>query len=272
MRLICTLAMLFSALYCFSQQGFQRQTAHANNAILITQAITLGYNKPYTSQLLYLSNKVGDSLAIYAVSDGAVVANLIHCTAFKKNSACLITSPSDSLSISFNDARNQVLISRDSYILFPSYYKQFKQAVLVNHSVLAVLSLLEDGIGDYSITEVINLLKFDDQTSSKRILEAKVETQRSQADIKDVWNCTYRYNKSRTLLSVNAASGKDIRLKKNIIYRGGSMSTIKIYRNIEDRQIINSTIKYTGNRYKIIQNDAVLETGKTGKPMFQLRY
>lgn len=263
MRLVCTLILVLFSCSCFAQQDRKVRPDLRGNGILVTQIIAAGQEESDTNQLLYVSNHVGDSLALYSISAGVVQSSLIHVKPFT-GGVCLVIGQSDSLTIRFSDSEKEVRVNKDTYKLYPHYYQQFKQAVLTNHSVIATLRLLEDQIGDYPIENLLPLLQFATPANETMIRNAKIETRRSQADdVKDTWYCTYQYDKSSKLRSVIAAAGKVIRFKKIISYNGNEASAIKLYRNIEERQILNRTIAYASNNKLLVKwQDVVLETGK----------
>jgi hypothetical protein len=204
-----------------------------------------------TSRTLYVSNAAGDSLIVDK-------STIYHLSVSNKGVNLIVND--DTLVVEFQDADKKVLINKDIYSLFPAFYSQFKQTVLVKHSVLAVLELLEDCIGDYPIETALPLLLFSPQTA-KRIRSANIITRRSQADMSDWWKCVYHYNKNGKLSAVTAASAEETRFSKKVSYNGARIMNIKTYRSLESRQVTDRTIFYA--RYPLLKwQEHVLETGK----------
>ncbi|MET3980961.1 hypothetical protein ABIB62_004097 [Mucilaginibacter sp. UYP25] len=117
-------------------------------------------------------------------------------------------------------------------------------------------------MGDYPIEDALPLIGYTPQVS-QQIQHARRVTQRSQADRNDKWECAYRYNKNKKLLSVSAADGKMIRFRKQVSYKGGRISYIRSYLNIEDRQITDKITSFTSNDRLLLKwQEHVLETGK----------
>jgi hypothetical protein len=245
------------------------QTKDTYYGVVITKVITDG-SSPDTTRLLYCRTISGSLLSVYVVEGGRVSA----CTAYRigplKDAYYLYARTThsedvstDSLRISFKDAEQAVLINqRDRYVLYPGYYKTFKQEITSKHSVIALLGLLGDAIGDYPIENALPLTGYTPQLG-QFIKHATILTQRSQADITDTWTCTYRYNKKGKLAAVSATDGKLIRFSKKIIYNGTKAATIQCYRNIEDRQVTDKTVSYNRDNRNVMEwQEHVLETGK----------
>ncbi|MGY4537846.1 hypothetical protein ACVW0P_002265 [Mucilaginibacter sp. UYNi724] len=167
------------------------------------------------------------------------------------------------MQINFKDAEHAVMINQhDRYILYPGYYKTFKQEITSNHSVMALLNLLGDAIGDYPIADALPLVGYTPQVN-QYVKRATIVTQRSQADMTDTWKCTYRYNKKGKLTAASAADGKLIRFSKKITYRGDAAAAMQCYLNIEDRQVTDKTVSYYRNNRNLIKwQEHVLVTGK----------
>jgi hypothetical protein len=230
-------------------------------SMLITKVIPEGSSQD-TTRMLYCRTKSGSLLSVSASTAYRIgaVKDAYYFYARTTRSGDVST---DSLRINFKDAEHTVLINQhDSYILYPGYYKNFKKEITSNHSVIALLGLLGDAIGDYPIEDALPLMGYTPQVN-QYIKHATVLTQRSQADMADTWACTYRYNKKGKLAAVSAADGKLIRFSKKITYDGTRAAAIQSYLNIEDRQVTDKTVSYSrSNRNLIKSQEHVLETGK----------
>jgi hypothetical protein len=222
-----------------------------------------------TSQLLYCRNTRGDSLSVYLVAEGVVSeASIFYFTEipdglYLYNISMLSSQQmNDSLRIDFQDVTHTVAINRkDSYVLFPGYYKELKQDVKVKHSVMAILNLLSDNLGDYPISITLPLLSYTPQFD-KQIQKAKVLTIRSQSDLTDTWTCNYLYNNDNLLDSVSEVSTEEIRFHKKIRYINSKPASISTYLNIEDRQVTERKIDYKNHRNTLIWQEQVDESGK----------
>ncbi|MHA4895747.1 hypothetical protein ACXZ1K_13420 [Pedobacter sp. PWIIR3] len=223
-----------------------------------------------TSQLLYCMDKANERLSVYKIRSGVVSEAMTYYLQLSNNGLFLVCKPlvpgqqmKDSLRIAFLDKTQTLRINNnDNYTLFPDYYKLVKRQVESRGQITALLFLLSDAIGDYPISNVLPLLEFYPQ-SNKRIRQAKVVTQRSQADVQDTWVCQYYYNKSNKLDSVNASSSEETRFTKKIHYNGAKISSIDSYLNIESRQTVDRSISYNRtNRYLIKSQERFYETGK----------
>jgi len=223
-----------------------------------------------TSRLLYCRNTVGNRLSVYAVRDGVISEAVSYrLTETSSGLFCerrsLISSGQmkESLRIDFEDKLSTVVINKtDRYTLFPAYYLTFKQEVKARHSIMAMLNLLSDAIGDYPIADVLPLLNYTPKLT-KKISQARIVTQRSQADIKDTWTCQYYYNKHNWLDSVRAFSPEEIRFSKKIHYSRSNVSSIITYLNIESRQTTKRSITYDMTNGSTLQwQEQVFETGK----------
>lgn len=204
-----------------------------------------------TSKTIYQTTAAGDSLIINNTA--------IYCIIAASKGVFLIAN-NDTLRVNFLDNTYQILINSDTYYLYPAFYAQFKQAVLQRHSVVTLLQLLEDHIGDYPIEDALPFVLFTPQTT-KRIRKAVVRTTRSQSDLIDVWKCSYIYNKSGQLVSVTAASEEEVHFNKKLKYSGNKVISIDTHMDIETRQITDKNIIYPGNN-TIKWHQTVLETGK----------
>jgi hypothetical protein len=245
------------------------QMNDTNYGMVITKITTDGSSRD-TTKLLYCRTISGSLLSVYTIEGGRVSAGMAYSikaanTGFyfyarTTRSGELAT---DSLRIDFKDAEQAVLINKhDRYMLYPKYYKTFKQEIASKHSVIALLNLLEDAIGDYPIAEALPLISYAPQVD-KQIKHATIATQRSQADTTDTWTCTYQYNKRGKLAKVSAADGKFIRFSKKIAYSRANIADIQCYLNIESRQVTDKTIRYYGNNRKLMKwQEHVLVTGK----------
>jgi hypothetical protein len=172
--------------------------------------------------------------------------------------------PGDSLKIIFNDADHSVLIKNDRYMLYPEFYSAFKQKVGEKHSVVAVLNLLADQIGDYPVSDAVPLLFYQSKTSSgKSVEKATITTSRSQAtDVTDTWNGAYHYTNGK-LDEVKVSHDKETHFSKKVTYAGAAISAIKYYRNVEDRQVTNGTVIYSAGKISEVKlTEKVFEPGK----------
>jgi len=250
----CLLCLLFLSLCSFAQKS------DSCYGVLITKT------DPDTTRILYVRNTAGNRLTVYTVRDGIVA----EATAYHLDGAFLYSDPlvagqqmKDSLSIAFQDKDHAVIINRrDRYILFSAYYTRFKQEVQIKHSIMALLNLLSDAIGDYPMTNALPLMTYAPQLQ-QQISRATIVTQRSQADIRDTWTCTYSYNEHHRLIRISAASSEETRFRKKVNYNGAFARSIITYRNIESRQTTNRTIHYDKNNHSTIKyQDHYEETGK----------
>jgi hypothetical protein len=269
-KLLSLLALVFFAGCCFAQQSANTKSRASYSGTLLTEIYKNGFRN--TRRMLYVSNREGDSLAVYTATGAIIDEGMFYHLAVANDAVSLIAKPvdenepADSLTIRFDDAVHGVLVNKDSYKLYPAYFREFKQAVLVKHSVMAVLGLLQDKLGDYPIQNVLPLLLFSPKMgTAKGIQQARVVTVRSQSDeVRDTWDCVYHYNKKGKLIAVIASADHLVYFSKNIRYSGTSISTIKYDRNIEDRQVTDGLITYTpGNAAVLKCQEEVLETGKT---------
>lgn len=239
-KLLCLFGFIFLTGFCRAQK----------RVTTLTRITSEGD----TSRMLCVSNAAGDSLILNK-------STIYHVVATEKDADLIVGT--DTLHLSFHNANQSVNINKDVYRLYPTFYVHFKQAVLVRHSVIAVLGLLEDNIGDYPIEAALPLTLFTPQTA-KRIRSARVITQRSQADMSDSWDCVYPYNQNGKLSTVTATQDKEIRFTKKLSYKGGRLINMEIYRNLESRQITEKIVTYA--QYPVLKwHDYVLETGKNRK-------
>ena len=222
--------------------------AVAQQRLTVLTQTTNGTDKIQTR---YKSNLNGDSLVV-----NNSTTFLLSVAA--KNAYLIINA--DTLRLDFNDASLVLGVNEDRYQLYPEYYRQLKQKVMIKHSVMAILMLLEDGIGDCQIEEALPLMLFTPQIA-KHVQSATITTQRTQADMKDIWHCVYHYNGNGKLDSVSAASDEETRFSKKIVYKRGKISSIKTFRNIEDRQVSSRTISYA-DPSTLRWKEVVEETGK----------
>jgi hypothetical protein len=236
--------------------------------VVLNRVIIDGAEKG-TSKLLYCRNIADDRLSVYTVAMGVVSEATAYHLSASKNGMYLYSRPlpgkqvSDSLRIDFQDKKNTVLINKyDRYVLFPAYYSRFKQEVKEKHSIMALLNLLADGLGDYPIANVLPLLNYAPQLD-KQIERATVVTQRSQADMKDTWTCNYYYNKYNKLDSVSARSREETRFNKKVRYRSSKPASVSTYLNIEDRHVTEKTIRYDHSNHNVLKwQEQVEEMGK----------
>ncbi|RWY46069.1 hypothetical protein [Mucilaginibacter gilvus] len=221
--------------------------------VALTRITTDGSTRD-TSKLLYCRNISGSLLSVYTVSEGIVSMGTAYHISARKYGLYLYVAPifsgqvkPDSLRIDFNDLEHTVLINtKDRYVLYPAYYALLKQEVSLKHSVMSLLGLLAYAMGDYPFEDALPLIRYTPHVS-QQIQHARIVTQRSQADRNDSWECAYRYNKNNKLLSVSAADGKLIRFRKQVSYKGGRISYIRSYLNIEYRQITDWITSFTYN-------------------------
>ena len=244
------------------------QTNYNCYGVVLTRININGTAKD-TSKLLYCRNIADDRLSVYTVAMGVVSeATAYHLTASKYGLYLYSRSlpgeqTTDSLRIDFQDGKNTVLINTtDRYVLFPTHYARFKQDVNGKHSIMALLSLLADALGDYPIANALPLLNYTPQLN-QQIKKATVVTQRSQADMKDTWTCKYYYNKYNKLDSVSVKSPEETRFYKKVRYRSSKPASVSTYLNIEDRQVTEKTIRYGNSSYNVLKwQEQVDELGK----------
>jgi hypothetical protein len=150
------------------------QMNDTNYGMVITKITTDGSSRD-TTKLLYCRTISGSLLSVYTIEGGRVLAGMAYSikaanTGFyfyarTTRSGELAT---DSLRIDFKDAEQAVLINKhDRYMLYPKYYKTFKQEIASKHSVIALLNLLEDAIGDYPIAEALPLISYAPQVDKQ---------------------------------------------------------------------------------------------------------
>ncbi|MGZ3873690.1 MAG: hypothetical protein ACXVJD_12280 [Mucilaginibacter sp.] len=244
------------------------QTTDTCYGIVLTRITTNGKEKD-TSRVLYCRNTAGDRLSVYTIAEGVVSEAIAFQLTASKNGLYLYSrllpdkQPTDSLRIEFQDVKNTVMVNRnDRYVLFPTYYNRFKQQVKARHSIAVLLNLLADGLGDYPITSALPLLHYKPQ-SDKQIRKATVITQRSQADMRDTWTCSYYYGKNNKLDSVHAKSTDETRFYKKVRYHASKPVSVSTYLNIEDRQVTYKTTRYDdSNRNLLKWQEQVDELGK----------
>jgi hypothetical protein len=245
------------------------QTKDTYYGMVITKVTNDGSSRD-TTKLLYCRTISGSLLSVYTIEGERVSAGTAYSIGAAKNGFYFYTRTKrageltvDSLQINFKDAEHAVLINQhDRYILYPGYYNIFKQEITSKHSVMALLNLLGDAIGDYPIADALPLIAYTPQVD-QYVKRAAIVTQRSQANMADTWNCTYRYSKKGKLITVSAADGELIRFSKKITYRGNAAAAMLCYLNIEDRQVTDKTVRYYSNNRNLIKwQEHVLETGK----------
>lgn len=233
-------------------------------------------------RILYINNSTGDSLALYVIESNAVSSAVHYDLKDSKNDTYFYIHPifsdqeaADSMRIRFSDIDNSILINDDHYILYPKFYNQLKLQVKTAHSVMALLSFLEDNIGDYPITEALPLLSYDpEDRMDKRIKEAKIITARSQSDeIKDTWDSRFHYNSFDKLDSIQAVQHKEIGFSKDINYKGQKVMTVRTHRNIEDRQITDQIITYPVTNKSLLKlSEHVIEPGKDRETILSITF
>jgi len=270
-RTCCLLSLICFGSVCFAQ------AKDAYYGTVITK-IDRSDTDADTSRMLYCRNLAGDRLSVYTVTEGVLSeGSAYHLTAVNNGLFCYrrsLTSGEemqDSISIAFHDKSYAVVINKtDRYTLFPAYYVAFKQEVKTRHSIMALLNLLSDAIGDYPISDALPLLSYTPKLV-KQISRARILTQRSQADVKDTWTCNYYYNKGNQLDSISAFSPEEIRFSKQIHYRGSELRSIITYVNIESRQITSRSINYDiSSRSTIKWREGVYETGKNRESLISV--
>lgn len=237
---------------CFTSMCFA-QKSHFYYGTVLTE-IDRGATATDTTRYLYCRNSADDHLSAYTVRDGATTEATAYHLAGTTNNLILYVNPlltgqqtKDSLRITFQDKAHTVVINKDDrYTLFPAYYLRFKQEVKVRHSIFALLNLLSGAVGDYPVSATLYLVNYRPDLE-KHIQQARIVTQRSQADMKDSWICKYFYNQYDKLDSVSAYSPEEVRLSKKVRYYRNKSFTIRSYLNVEDRQVTNRTISY-GNQ------------------------
>lgn len=259
----CLLCFICFTLICRAQAN------HSYYGVVLTQ-ISNNHTGVDTSRLLYCRNIADDRLSVYVVRGGVVAEATAYQLGQAKNGLfCYSKSllpgeeTNDTLGIAFQDKTHTVVInSTDRYILFPAYYARFKREVKVRHSIMALLNLLSDAIGDYPIANVLPLLSFT-PVLDQQIYKARVVTQRSQADMKDTWTCNYYYTRRHQLDVVSASSADEVRFHKKVHYSGSNATSVSTFLNIESRQTTNRSVIYNkANRSFLKWKEQVYETGK----------
>jgi hypothetical protein len=223
-----------------------------------------------TSRYLYIRNNGGDRLTVYTIAGGVVSEGTAYRLGAAGNSLWLYSHPlltdeikEDSMRVDLQDKTHTVSINKqDHYQLYPDPYAHFKKAASDKHSIMALLNLLSDGLGDYPISAALAFINYR-PVIAKQIQQASIKTQRSQADMIDTWTCQYFYNRSQKLDTIVARSAEDIRYTKKVHYLKGGFIRIVTYLNIESRQTTNRSVVYGLNeRAPLKWRDLYLETGK----------
>ncbi len=259
---------LLVCLVCFTSISFC-QTKDSSYGVVITK-IQQGCAGRDTSRYLYVRNKGDDRLTVYTIAGGVVSEGTAYRLGAAGSSLWLYSHPlladgstTDSIRIEFQDKTNTVIINKqDRYQLFPDSYAHFKEKTARKHSIMALLNLLSDGLGDYPISATLPLVNFRPNVV-KQIKQATLNTQRSQADMIDIWTCRYFYNRSQKLDSIVAKSAEEIRFTKKINYLRDRSFRVNTYLNIESRQTTDRSILYDHNeRVPVKWRESYLETGK----------
>lgn len=223
-----------------------------------------------TSRYLYVRNHGGDLLTVYTIAGGVVSEATAYRLCAAGSTLWLYSHPlltdelkEDSMRVDLQDKTHTVVTNRrDYYQLFPDAYAHFKDETAGKHSIMALLNLLSDGLGDYPISATLLLVNFR-PVFAKQIKQASITTQRSQADMIDTWTCQHFYNRLQKLDSIVARSAEEIRFTKKVLYQKGGAVRIDTYLNIESRQTTNKSAFYGSNeRAPVKWRNLYLETGK----------
>lgn len=253
---------------CFTSTIFC-QTNDSSYGVVITK-IQQGSVGRDTCRYLYVRNKGDDRLTVYTIGGGVVSEGTAYRLGAAGSSLWLYSRPvlsvgpiTDSTRIDLQDETSTVIISEsDRYQLFPDSYARFKEETAGKHSIIALFYLLSDGLGDYTISATLPLVNYR-PVVAKQIKQAIIKTQRSQADMIDVWTCRYFYNRSQKLDSIVAKSAEEIRFTKKVRYQKGWSVRINTFLDIESRQTTDRSILYDHNeRAPVKWRESYLETGK----------
>ncbi len=253
---------------CFTSTSFC-QMNDSSYGMVITK-IQKGSIGRDTSRYLYVRNKGDDRITVYTIAGGVVMEATAYRLGAAGSSLWLYSHPvlsdgliTDSTRIDLEDETSTVIINKsDSYQLFPDSYARFKEETTRKHSIMALLNLLSDGLGDYPILATLPLVNYR-PVVTKQINQAIIKTQRSQADMIDTWTCRYFYNRSQKLDSIVAKSAEEIRFTKKVRYQKGGSVRINTFLDIESRQTTGRSILYDHNeRAPVKWRESYLETGK----------
>ena len=267
---------LLSFFVCFSSVCFC-QTNDSSYGVVITK-IKQRATEHDTSRYVYVRNKGGDRLTVYTIAGGVVLEGIAYRLGAAGSNLWLYSRPVlsdesslDSTRIDFQDETTTVIINEsDRYQLFPDSYARFKEETTRKHSIMALLNLLSDGLGDYPILATLQLINYR-PVIAKQIKQAIIKTKRSQADMIDTWICQYFYNKSQRLERVVARSEEGIRFTKKVNYLRDRSFRVNTYLNIESRQITNSSILYDHNELVPVKwRKSYLETGKNCETSYSI--
>jgi hypothetical protein len=253
---------------CFTSVSFC-QTNDSSYGTVITKT-QQGPTGGDTSRYLYVRNKNDDCLTVYTIAGGVVSEGTTYRLGASGRSLWLYSRSvlsdghtTDSVSIDLQDKTNTIIINKqDQYQLFPDAYARFKEETTRKHSIMALLHLLSDGLGDYPISATLLLVNYR-PVVAKQIKQAIIKTRRSQADMIDTWICRYFYNSSQKLDSMVARSAEETRFTKKVRYQKEGLVRINTYLDIESRQTTNRSILY--DRYEraaVKWRENYLETGK----------
>lgn len=253
---------------CFASTSFC-QTNDSSYGVVITK-IQQGPTGRDTSRYLYVMTKGDDRLTVYTIAGGVVSEGAAYRLGAVGSSLWLYSHPvlsdgssTDSTRIDFQDETTTVIINEsDRYQLFPDSYSRFKDETAGKHSIMALLNLLSDGLGDYPILATLPLVNYR-PVVAKQIKQAIIKTQRSQADMIDNWTCRYFYNRYQKLDSIVARSAEEIRFTKKVRYQKGGLVRINTFLDIESRQTTNRFILYDHNEDAPVKwRESYFETGK----------
>ena len=268
---------LLACFVCFSCVCFC-QTNDSSYGIVITK-IQLGATGRDTSRYLYVRNQGDDRLTVYTIAGGVVSEGTAYRLGAAGSGLWLYSRPvlsdgatTDSIRVDFQDKTTTVIINeQDRYQLFPGAYARFKEETAGKYSIMALLNLLSDGLGDYPISATLPLVNYR-PVVAKQIKQAIIKTQRSQADMIDTWTCRYFYNRSQKLDSIVARSAEEIRFTKKIHYLRDRSLRVDTYLNIESRQTTNRSILYDHNeRAPVKWRESYLKTGKNRETSYSIK-
>lgn len=224
--------------------------------------------KTETFTYIYNISSKKDSISYYDISNAALKETTPIIYTLKKNKKTgdqiLIIDEkdiSDSIIIKFLDESKSITINKhDTYFLNSPYYNELKQKVKQNNNVLDLIDLLDDNLGDYPYQfSYLKRISSNKKYKSKnfKIIRAKTVTNRTQSDLADIWNITYKYDQNNNLTSVIKKSTEDeVGFEKKLLFKKGSEFKYKIFNNVETRYEDNDEITFDiqKNTYNSLQN------------------
>lgn len=226
------------------------------------------YKEKKVLSYIYNINEKGNSVEYFDTSDKTAEEATPIIYFFKENQnngeqVLLIKDNEiyDSLKIKFSDKFNSVLINgRDAYYLNSKYYIELKQKVKFNNSILDLVDLLDDNLGDYPYQfAYLNKISTNNKYFNKnfKIKKAKIITNRTQSNQQDIWNVTYCYDKDNVLKSVSKKSlDNEVSFEKKLLLKKGTEYIYKIYINVESRYEDNDELTFDikNNDFKLLHS------------------